>query len=109
MRPARNYLRLPRYKIWCPEKCSHLRLALFRGALRYLSYRGNDWCPRQELHLYDLAATAFSTLRVCCFTTRANWCLLSDSNREDSVFETPMSADCIKQAKWCATQDSNLY
>ena len=39
-------------KNWCPEKCSHLRLFLFREALCYLSYRGMKWRPRSDLNTH---------------------------------------------------------
>jgi hypothetical protein len=40
---------------WCPEKCSHLRLSLFRGALELSQLPRQNWYPEQELHLHKPA------------------------------------------------------
>src|SRR5882724_9639359 len=91
MRPARNYLRLLRYKL-VPREVLALRLPLFRRALELSQLSRHEWCPRLDLHQHGLSATAFSTLRVCFFTTRACWYPPSDSNREHPRFECGASA-----------------
>ena len=103
MRPARNYLRLSRIK-WCPEKCSHLRLFLFREALELSQLSRRNWYARPSVELACLKHSPLKTACSACSTTGI-WCGSSDLHREATGFKPVRSANSLQIRVWCQAPD----
>lgn len=70
---------------WCPEKCSHLRLFLFREALALSQLSRRDWYARPELNWHAEAQSSRDC--VSAYSTTGVWCQAPDSHRDAVRFE----------------------
>src|SRR5262249_8709765 len=102
---------------WCPEKCSHLRLFLFREALELSQLSRRGMVPRPR---FERGGQAFSTLEVCQFPSSrhmvgacprirsagACWSGHRESNPTAASLATIPHTMCIR-VYWCMPLESN--
>ena len=93
---------------WCPEKCSHLRLLLFRQALELSQLSRHELVRPARV---ELARQRHSHLKTAClpippraYGADPRICTEKQLGLSQSGLLVP-----IRSAKWCATSDSNTH
>ena len=95
---------------WCPEKCSHLRLLLFRQALELSQLSRHVWCAdpgsngdaRRHGVLNPRVSAEFHHRRMVGRPGGIR-------THTESAFETHASAGCATGLKWHPRSDSNRH
>lgn len=99
-----------REHVWSGVRESNPRpLGYKPSACSNVSYRPSMWCARQDLNLYDLAATSTSSWRGYRYATSAcDWSRATESNRVLSCFKRALNHQTSSLGKnWWAPSESN--